>query len=123
MIYRGTTPTHLFNFPFEQNEVQLLYISYSQKGSIRVEKTLEDVTFDAVNSLISVQLTQEDTLSFDNCTTFEFLQQSMISIQLRVLLTDGTAWVSEIMTERVGNILKDGIIPALQPQENQNETD
>ena len=111
MIYRGTTPTHLFYFPFEQNEVQLLYISYFQNGSIRVEKELSDVTFDPVNSLISVNLTQEDTLSFDKYVKFEHMSQSLALIQLRVLLNNGTAWVSEIMKERIGDILKDGVIP------------
>lgn len=113
MIYRGTTPTHLFYFPFNQSEVQALYISYSQKGRIRIEKDISDVSFDLVNNLVSVQLTQSDTLSFDDCSTFEFLQQSMVLIQLRVLLNDGTAWASEIMKERVGNILKDGVIPTV----------
>ena len=52
MIYRGTTPRHYFEFPFEENEVAVLYISYMQKGQIRVEKELSDVTFDPINGLI-----------------------------------------------------------------------
>ena len=60
MIYRGTTPTHIFSFPFEQNEVAVLKISYFQKGTVKFTKTLENVTFDQVNSTIELKRLQED---------------------------------------------------------------
>lgn len=45
MTYRGTTPKHIFYFPFNENEVSVLKISYFQKGQVKFTKELSDVTF------------------------------------------------------------------------------
>lgn len=110
MIYRGTTPTHIFSFPFEQNKVQVLKISYFQKGSVKFTKNLEDVIFDQVNGTIELQLTQEDTLSFEKYNWLDRAKDSTILIQIRVKLNDENCWVSEVMKERLGDVLLDGVI-------------
>lgn len=110
MLYRGTTPTHVFSFPFKQNEVAVLYISYFQKGSMKVEKELSDVTFDPALETIKVTLTQQDTLSFEKYNWLDRARDSLILIQIRVRLQNGECWVSEVMEERLGDVLKDGII-------------
>lgn len=110
MIYRGTTPRHYFQFPFQQNEVAALYISYMQKGSIRVEKELKDITFDVVNSLIQIDLSQEDTLSFEKYNWLDRQRDSLILIQIRTRLTNGECWVSDPIKDRLGDVLKDGVI-------------
>lgn len=110
MIYRGTTPTHVFSFPFKQNEVAALYISYFQKGSIKVEKELNDITFDPALETIEVTLTQQDTLSFEKYKWLDRARDSLILIQIRVRLENGECWASEVMEERLGDVLKDGII-------------
>ena len=110
MIYRGTTPRHYFEFPFEENEVAVLYISYMQKGQIRVEKELSDVTFDPINGLIQVDLTQEDTLAFEKYSWLDKQRDSLILIQIRTKLTNGECWVTDMMKDRLGDVLKDGVI-------------
>lgn len=45
MTYRGTTPKHIFYFPFAQDEVSVLKITYFQKGKVKFTKELTDVTF------------------------------------------------------------------------------
>jgi hypothetical protein len=54
MIYRGTTPIHIFSFPFTEDEVRVVYISYFQKGKIKIEKSKNDITFDEANGTIEV---------------------------------------------------------------------
>lgn len=110
MLYRGTTPTHVFSFPFKQEEVDVLYISYFQKGQIKVEKDLSDVTFDPALETIEVDLSQEDTLSFEKYQWLDRARDSLILIQIRVKLLNGECWASEVMKERLGDVLKDGMI-------------
>ena len=56
ILQRGTTPVHSFTLPDDLKEVELaaLYITYAQSGTVRLEKTMDEV---AVNSgVITVQL-------------------------------------------------------------------
>lgn len=110
MIHRGTTPRHYFQFPFKQEEINALYISYWQEGAIRVEKTLNDVGFDTENSLIWVDLSQEDTLEFQRYTKLDRARDSCVLIQIRIKLVNGQCWMCEPIKERVTDIIKDGII-------------
>ena len=110
MTYRGTTPKHIFYFPFKQNEVAVLKISYFQKGKVKFTKELQDVTFDPATDTIELNLTQEDTLSFEKYSWLDRARDSLILIQIRVKLTDGQCWVSESMSDRLGDVLLDGVI-------------
>ena len=110
MTYRGTTPKHIFYFPFAQNEVSVLKISYFQKGKIKFTKELTDVTFQPDEETITLQLTQADTLSFEKYQWLDRARDSLILIQIRVRLENGECWASEVMEERLGDVLKDGII-------------
>ena len=110
MIYRGTTPIHIFSFPFAEDEVRVVYVSYFQKGKIKVEKSKNDITFDEANGTIEVQLSQEDTLSFEKYNWLDKARDSLILIQIRVKLSNEECWASEVMKERLGDVLKDGMI-------------
>lgn len=109
MIYRGTTPTHIFSFPFGQSEISKVFITYVQNGEVKIEKSINDVTFTSDNT-IETTLTQRETLLFNKYSPYDKTMSSMILIQIRALLTDGEAWVSEVIRERVGDVLKDGVI-------------
>lgn len=110
MTYRGTTPKHIFYFPFAQNEVSVLKISYFQKGKIKFTKELTDVTFQPDEETIMLQLTQTDTLSFDKYNWLDKQRDSLILIQIRVKLTNGECLISDIIKERLGDVLLDGEI-------------
>lgn len=113
MIYRGTTPTHIFSFPFDENQISAVYITYMQKGEVKVEKDISQITFNSTEQTIEVKLTQEDTLSFDKYGPYDTAKDSMCLIQVRALTTDNEAWTSEPVRERIGDVLKDGIIPTV----------
>lgn len=94
-IYEGTTPTHTFTLPMSVDNVQSARIAYEQNGNIAIQKETGEIEM-AGNSLV-VKLTQEDTLKFDG--------SAMVSIQVRVLLDDGTALASRVMRTSVARCL------------------
>lgn len=110
MTYRGTTPKHIFYFPFDQNEVSVLKITYFQKGKVCFTKELSDVTFQSDEETITLQLSQEDTLSFEKYSWLDRQRDSLILVQIRVKLTNGQCLASDVMKDRLGDVLLDGEI-------------
>ena len=95
-MYRGTTPTHVFtDLPAKRDEIESLWISYAQKGKEVFTLGKGAVNFISDNA-IEVTLSQERTLS---------LSKGRVEIQMRLLLTDGTALASEAVSLPVGEIL------------------
>lgn len=99
-MIRGTTPTLEFTLPFDVSTLMLAYITFSQSGAEKVEKTLDDCEKNG-NKLI-VKLTQEDTLALSSGDHTE--------IQIRAKTFDGEAIASNIIRDRTDRILKDGVI-------------
>lgn len=104
ILCRGTTPCHRFKIPdeFADVEFEKAYLTYSQSGTIRVEKTLDDMTRN--ETTFEVQLSQEETLSFVGKNAPD------VKIQLRLLTVDGKALASKVKKIDVDDILKDGVI-------------
>lgn len=59
---RGTTPTHTFTLPFETSIINSLRITYEQENKVILTKETDDC--DIHDNIVSVQLTQEETLKF-----------------------------------------------------------
>ena len=93
MMIPGTTPTHIFNLPFEASLVQAVRVFYAVEGRVVLQKNTSDVILEG--SKVVVHLTQEDTLKFRGSEAVE--------IQLQVLSPAKDAIVSTL--HRVG-ILK-----------------
>lgn len=105
-MVRGTTPTHMFHgMPFLSTEIVQIWITYLQAGRVILTKDINDVAFDdnliSSSCSASVELSQEDTLSFKPGTA---------TVQVRVLLYDGTALASNEQMIQIGRITKDGEI-------------
>ena len=99
-MYRGTTPTLRFKLPFAVNTLAVAYVSFKQKETVRLEKTLAEATVDG--DTLEYKLTQSETLKFS--------ADSMVDIQVRVRTNDGTALASKIITLPVKKIIKGGVI-------------
>lgn len=99
-MIRGTTPTHIFEIPFEKALIKTVKITYSQNGTVVFCKNTEDCTIE--DDKITVRLTQEETLA---CKI-----SSLVSIQLRILTIDGDALSSDIMVDSVQNSLDDEVL-------------
>lgn len=105
-MVRGTTPTHVFSgLPVLSTDIQQVWVSYQQSGRVILTKDINDVAFDdnllSSSTSVLVSLSQEDTLSF---------KPGMMTVQLRILLWDGTAMASEEIESVVTRITKDGEI-------------
>lgn len=97
---RGTTPTHIFEFPFETELISKLKIIYAQDDVVIFCKTEADCTLEEQTA--SVRLTQEETLKFD-C-------KKSVQIQVRVLTKGGDALVSPIRLYSVDKCLESEVL-------------
>lgn len=136
MIVRGTTPYHTFIVPMQSESISEVYITYLQNNEVVLDKdktdvTIKDIVLDTENaeiddtelteeepevvptSQITLHLTQEDTLKFK---FFPAAEKNIAVVQLRILDSDGEAYASDPVHERIFGVLKDGVIPP-------NETD
>lgn len=139
MLYRGTTPYHSFTLPLSTDKIAELYVTYMQNNQIIIERSLEDIELNDVdlttgNGFITdenkgdsfssndavqdetetitaceaiIHLTQEETLKF---TFYPAAEKNIVVIQIRLLDTDGEAYASEPIRERLYGVLKDGVI-------------
>lgn len=107
MIIRGTTPTVVFNVKtdLDLSDIVELWITFKPKSADPRHRdmtyTLEDVTIDPLLKTISLFMSQEDTLAFN---------EKPYNVQIRLRTSDDLAYASSIIEEPIGKILKDGII-------------
>lgn len=99
-MIRGTTPTLEFTLPFEVSNLSTAYITLAQNGRIVVEKCMDECK--CGKDILSVQLTQEETLKLD-CNY-------KVDIQIRAKTVMDEALASNIITVSARKILKDGVI-------------
>lgn len=97
-MYRGTTPTNVFNVDIDLTSASALYVTYEQNHEVVVEKTISDATITATS--VSVTLTQAETLLFVPGKVF---------VQIRAKI-GSTAVASNIITTTADRIIKDGAI-------------
>ena len=137
MLYRGTTPYHSFTLPLPMEDIVEVYITYWQNGAVVLEKDISDIELSPVerddNGFITdtniddelsgnnqymeeeeikacqatVHLTQEDTLKFK---FYPAAEKNITAIQIRVLDSDGEAYDSDVIHERIYGVLKEGVI-------------
>ena len=101
-MIRGTTPTLCFKTPYEASMVNSGYITFTMRGDITLDIALDNEAVTIGDNVISLTLTQAQTLSFD--------PQATTLVQLRLVLADNNAVASNIVKVPVTKILKDGEI-------------
>ena len=74
----GTTPTHSFKLPVDEDFVKSIEITYSQNDKVILQKYKHDCTI--TGKKLFVRLSQEDT--------FQFKSGVNVEIQVRVLDRD-----------------------------------
>lgn len=126
MIVRGTTPYHSFILPLLKENIARVQVTYLQNDKIILDKTDEDITIDDIVDLyenasmgeelteeerrscqLTIHLTQEDTLAF---SFYPAAKKNVAVVQIRVLTTDGEAYASNPVTERIFGVLHDGVL-------------
>ena len=89
-MYKRTTPSFIFVLP--EDTYDIVEITFKQ-GNVTITKTYEDGTLDdgmyiTTDGNFAVQLTQEETNSFD--------LSSMVRTQVRVKTSEGAVLASEV---------------------------
>ena len=132
MIIRGTTPYHKFILPLSVQDIEAIYVTYSQNDEVILDKTnladefeINDIVEQSEesseetnkegqgeievlpSSQLTLHLTQEDTLKFH---FYPAARKNVAVIQIRILKTDGEAIVSMPINERIFGVLHDGVI-------------
>lgn len=96
---RYTTPTHIFNVPFDTEIIQKCRMVYAQNESIILAK--EDCEHSGQS--ITVCLTQEETALFD-------CKKHYCEIQAHILTVDGKSLVSAPLRVAVEKCLDTGVL-------------
>ena len=99
-MIKGTTPTHVFNLPFETDLIEEVKITYSQSDIEVLSKTTTDCTFEG--KTITLALTQEETLLFNH--------HKNVQIQVRVLTITNEVLASDIKIANVGKCLDNEVL-------------
>ena len=99
-MIRGTTPTHIFNLPFDTALIADLRIIYAQSDKEVLVKKLEDCTLEG-NS-VNVILKEYETLLF-SCS-------KDVQIQVRVLTHNGETLTSAIKIINVEKCLNNEVL-------------
>lgn len=96
---QGTTPTIQITInDIDLNEMQNIYVVFEQNGYI-LKKESSDL--DIEGNIISVSLSQEETLNF---------KEGTCNIQLRMITKGGVAIASPIKTTKVYRVLNKEVI-------------
>ena len=131
MIIRGTTPYHEFILPLLAEEIDTLWVTYCQNEDEIIfrttEETDENMTITDLSDLyenasmeqlteeeqhssqLTIHLTQEETLGFH---FYPAAKKNIAVIHIRILTTDGEAYASEPIRERIFGTRRDGVIGA-----------
>lgn len=99
IMRQGTTPTIQITInDIDLNEIQNIYVVFEQNGYI-LKKESSDL--DIEGNVISVLLSQEETLNF---------KEGTCNIQLRMITKGGVAIASPIKTTKVYRVLNKEVI-------------
>ena len=99
-MMQGTTPTHTYILPIATSDIAALRITYKQNKDIVLEKEKTDVKLSG--NTISLDLTQEETLMFD--------ENIVARIQIHGRTKAGKAFASKVMRVPVYELLNKAVI-------------
>ena len=99
LFTRGTTATISITVEgYEPDEIEKLYFTVKQ-GNVNYTKTLDDEAIKVKNNVISLTLTEAETLSFST--------DGYIEAQIRGVKKDGSVFATAIDKYRANRILYD----------------
>jgi len=99
-MIRGTTPTLAFKLPFDTSMCSCVWVTFAQGDKEVFTKETAACSLDG--DMVTVKLTQEETLSFD-C-------KQILQIQIKALTLGGDALASDIIETSVAKCLKGEVI-------------
>lgn len=102
-LIRGTTPriTAKIKNDIDLHTLVEVWVYISQQNKLKVDKTIDDVSFDYDNRYIIIPLTQEDTLA---------LKKGDALIQIRALTANEQALGMDAQDVEIIEVYKGGVI-------------
>lgn len=101
-MYRGTTPTLYLELDTELDLTNIAEMWVTFKSpTVELTKTFSEVAFDTETNVITVTLSQEETLQLFNGT---------VDVQVRLRTQSNLAYATDIVGVEIGRILKEGVI-------------
>lgn len=97
---QGTTPTIIFNLPFNVSDIENCEVYFGQNDELLVTKGYNDCTLSGTT--MSVTLLQSETLQFD--------PEEKLQIQARFRYNDGNVEATDIAKIKVGDLLSEARI-------------
>jgi hypothetical protein len=98
---RLTTPTHIFELPFDADIIDKIRLVYAQNDNIILCKEINDC--ECTGQTVTVQLSQEETAKFD-------CKRNYAEIQAHILTVDGKSLVSNVLRVSVEKCLDTGVL-------------
>ena len=113
-LCRGTTPTLTIILPddYPVSDLSEAEVVISCDGEVVSTKQTSDIMLVVEDNALVVNYTQEETLE---------LSVGDASCQIRVLDNEGNASASEIVPVNVVDVLRDGVIPIEQEEQEEQE--
>ena len=111
---RGTTPVHVFTFPFAPEQLSKILVTYAQDtddGEIILNKTKEDFVFEG--NVGKITLTQEETNNFIILCQYccgDYGEQPYVKMQVRAKTVDGQALATDVWRVPLKNVLNDEVL-------------
>lgn len=102
-LYRSTTPKlilHIKDPEFDMESIDQAHITI-ENDSGRNKKIFTETAINIEDRTISIEMTQEDTLSFE---------PGCLNVQLKIRTTDGLVLASKIITSSISRILEEDIL-------------
>ena len=101
-MYRGTTPTLYLELDTELDlsNVAEMWVTF-KSPTVEITKTLSEVIFNSETKVITVILSQEETLQLFN---------GKVDVQVRLKTSDDLAYATDIADVEIRRILKEGVI-------------
>lgn len=100
-MYRASTSTQSFKFPYDVSKMTEIQITYAQKCGIILEKHKDDLTISEDGTTVSFTLSQEEANLF---------KHGVVAIQARLLSTTGECIPTKVVTLTVREVLHDNIL-------------
>ena len=102
-MYRGTTPTFIFQFDdtIDLTSLTQVWVTISDGSGQKTTWDISDVTIDNENHEILLSLTQEETLA---------LALGNALVQIRFLTNSDVALTTACSTLTIQDVLKEGVI-------------
>ena len=102
IMYRGTTPTLYLELETELDlsNIAEMWVTF-KSATTGFTKTLNEVVFDNETKVITVTLSQQETLQ---------LYKGKCDVQVRLKTSADLAYATDIADVEIGRILKEGVI-------------